>query len=112
MGEHSLRYASLAESLVDASFVVYANDHRGHGLTVKDASQLGDYGPEGWRGLVDDELRLVHISRERHAVPVFIMGHSMGSTVIIRAIALAAKYDLPQEQWRRSGGGHGQWISL
>jgi len=33
MGEHAARYARLAEALVDAGYVVYANDHRGHGRT-------------------------------------------------------------------------------
>ena len=82
MGEHSLRYASLAESLTAAGFKVYANDHRGHGETVKDDSQLGDYGPDGWRGLIDDQLRLIHKVREDNAGPVLIMGHSMGSMIV------------------------------
>jgi len=82
MGEHSLRYAPLAESLNAVGFVVYANDHRGHGETVKHDSQLGDYGPDGWRGLIDDELRLIRWIREEHAGSLLIMGHSMGSMVV------------------------------
>ena len=82
MGEHSLRYASLAESLTAAGFDVYANDHRGHGKTVQDDSQLGDYGPDGWRGLIDDEIRLIRRVREEHAGPILILGHSMGSMVV------------------------------
>jgi alpha-beta hydrolase superfamily lysophospholipase len=82
MGEHSLRYESLAASLTAAGFEVYANDHRGHGKTVKDDSQLGDYGPDGWRGLIDDGLRLIRKVREEHAGPVLIMGHSMGSMIV------------------------------
>jgi alpha-beta hydrolase superfamily lysophospholipase len=82
MGEHSLRYASLAESLTAAAFDVYANDHRGHGKTVQDDSQLGDYGPDGWRGLIDDEIRLIRRVREEHAGPILILGHSMGSMVV------------------------------
>ena len=31
MGEHSLRYRPIAQALATAGFVVYANDHRGHG---------------------------------------------------------------------------------
>jgi alpha-beta hydrolase superfamily lysophospholipase len=82
MGEHSLRYSSLAESLTAAGFEVFANDHRGHGKTVKDDSQLGEYGPDGWRGLIDDELSLIRKVREEHAGPILIMGHSMGSMVV------------------------------
>ena len=82
MGEHALRYAPLAESLTGEGYIVYANDHRGHGRTVKDAAQLGDYGPEGWRGLIDDERQLIERVREEHQVPILLLGHSMGSMVV------------------------------
>ena len=42
----------------------------------------GDYGPDGWRGLVDDGLQLIRKVREEHAGPVLIMGHSMGSMIV------------------------------
>ena len=35
LGEHMGRYAELAETLVHGEFVVYGNDHRGHGLTSR-----------------------------------------------------------------------------
>jgi alpha-beta hydrolase superfamily lysophospholipase len=31
MGEHPLRYRLVAQALAGAGYVVYANDHRGHG---------------------------------------------------------------------------------
>ena len=34
MGEHALRYADLAAHLNDHGYVVYAQDHRGHGQTA------------------------------------------------------------------------------
>ena len=33
MGEHPLRYRPVAQALAGAGYVVYANDHRGHGET-------------------------------------------------------------------------------
>ncbi|MEO6469515.1 MAG: alpha/beta hydrolase, partial [Acidimicrobiia bacterium] len=33
LGEHSARYHRLAQSLNAAGYHVYADDHRGHGLT-------------------------------------------------------------------------------
>ena len=44
MGEHAGRYRRLAEALVGDGYVVYANDHRGHGRTA------GDRGPPGRSG--------------------------------------------------------------
>lgn len=83
MGEHALRYARLAEAMNDAGFVVYANDHRGHGATVPDASKLGEYGEAGWRGLVDDEKAVIARAKKDYpGLPVVLMGHSMGSMVV------------------------------
>ena len=82
MSEYALRYARLAERLVSAGWSVYGNDHRGHGQTVKEPSQLGDYGPDGWRGLVDDEIRILRKLRTERDVPILIMGHSMGSMLV------------------------------
>ena len=83
MGEHALRYTRLAELLVREGFDVHAIDHRGHGQTAGGASRLGDYGPEGWRGLIDDQIRLIEQIREDDpARPILVMGHSMGSMVV------------------------------
>ena len=41
LAEHAGRYARLAEALTSASYAVYANDHRGHGRTVKSADGSG-----------------------------------------------------------------------
>jgi len=83
MGEHALRYARLAEAMNGAGFVVYSNDHRGHGATVPDASKLGEYGEAGWRGLVDDEKAVIARAKEDYpGLPVVLIGHSMGSMVV------------------------------
>ena len=80
MGEHSLRYAHVAEFLNQAGFHVYANDHRGHGASVKSRDSLGDFGAAGWNGLVADMVRLTRLARTREGgLPVILLGHSMGS---------------------------------
>ncbi len=80
MGEHSLRYAHVAESLNQAGFHVYANDHRGHGRSVKDPDSLGDFGTGGWNGLVADMVTLTRLARTREGrLPLILLGHSMGS---------------------------------
>ncbi len=79
MGEHSARYARFAEALTGAGYVVYANDHRGHGHTAPDGT-LGDFGPDGWNGLVSDLGALgAHIDAETGDLPRVLFGHSMGS---------------------------------
>ncbi|MEQ9143037.1 MAG: alpha/beta hydrolase [Parvibaculaceae bacterium] len=82
MGEHALRYARFAEEMNGEGFVVYANDHRGHGATVRSADQLGDYGDAGWPGLVADQRAVIEKAKADHpGLPVLLMGHSMGSMV-------------------------------
>src|ERR1700755_654009 len=67
LGEHMGRYAELAEKLVEGDFVVYGNDHRGHGLTAKPSGSFGDFGPGGFDQLVEDMLYLRGLSKEKEA---------------------------------------------
>src|ERR1700733_7637633 len=50
-GEHARRYEHVARALNEAGFVVYAQDHRGHGASIG-AGEPGDLGPGSWPGLV------------------------------------------------------------
>ena len=80
MGEHAGRYRRFAEALVGAGYVVYANDHRGHGLTAGGVENHGDLGAAGWQGLVDDIGTLAGRARtENPGKPLAVFGHSMGS---------------------------------
>lgn len=80
MGEHAGRYARVAQALVDAGYVVVANDHRGHGRTAGSAERHGDLGQLGWDGLVDDLGAVGAHARANHAgIPLVLFGHSMGS---------------------------------
>src|SRR3954453_11499210 len=63
LGEHIGRYAELAETLTQAEFVVYGNDHRGHGLTAKPSGSLGEFGPGGFDQLVEDMVSLRVIAK-------------------------------------------------
>jgi alpha-beta hydrolase superfamily lysophospholipase len=80
LGEHMGRYAELAETLVHGEFVVYGNDHRGHGLTAKPSESFGDLGPGGFDQLVEDMVSLRAIAKKEHpGKPYILLGHSMGS---------------------------------
>jgi alpha-beta hydrolase superfamily lysophospholipase len=82
MGEHALRYDHVARALNDAGFVVYAQDHRGHGASA-DPGALGDLGKGSWPGLVDDiGLLSAYIRAEHPGLPLILLGHSMGSFAV------------------------------
>ena len=78
MGEHMGRYADTVDALVAAGLAVYANDHRGHGLSAH--AQLGEFGSGGFELVVQDMVRLSEIASEENPdLPLLILGHDMGS---------------------------------
>lgn len=83
LAEHAARYARLADALTAAGYAVYANDHRGHGRTVKTVGDLGFFAErDGWQKCVDDLWQLNrHIAASHSALPIVLLGHSMGSTL-------------------------------
>lgn len=87
MCETAERYARFASALTAAGYAVYAHDQRGHGLTAGSVERLGDVGENGFPLMVQDILRLGGIIRGNHpAVPLFLMGHSMGSFLVQKVI--------------------------
>lgn len=83
LAEHAARYQELAETMVAAGVAVYAADHRGHGRTAKRAKDLGLFAEEdGWDLALDDlESVIAHASAMHKGLPVFLLGHSMGSAL-------------------------------
>lgn len=81
LAEHAGRYRRFAEAATARGLVVYADDHRGHGLTAQRDDQLGVFALEnGWRKLVDDLGRVTERAASEHpGLPVVFFGHSMGS---------------------------------
>lgn len=78
--EHALRYERLADFLAERGYAVYANDHRGHGRTAGTMEAAGQAGDDGWNGIVRDAAQLTGIIKGEHpGVPVFLLGHSLGS---------------------------------
>ena len=78
--EHVGRYRHVVAALVENGYAVYGIDHRGHGQS------------DGERGLiarfddfVDDFDLLVEEAHGRHpAVPLYVLGHSMGGLIATR----------------------------
>jgi alpha-beta hydrolase superfamily lysophospholipase len=82
MGEHARRYEHVARALNEAGFVVYAQDHRGHGASIGDG-EAGDLGQGSWPSLVDDiGLLSARIRAEHPGLPLILLGHSMGSFAV------------------------------
>ena len=82
MGEHARRYDHVAQALNDAGFVVYAQDHRGHGASA-DPGMHGNLGQGGWTALVDDiGLLSAKIRADHPDLPLILLGHSMGSFAV------------------------------
>lgn len=80
MGEHARRYRAPLEPLMRAGWVVYASDHRGHGLTASGPEALGEFGEKGAELVVDDLHHLTSMIRGRHPdLPIVLLGHSLGS---------------------------------
>ncbi|NMB02733.1 MAG: alpha/beta hydrolase [Firmicutes bacterium] len=88
MAEHSGRYRRFAEFLNEQGFVVVANDHRGHGETGKKAGLMGYFAAEDGFDRVVDDLAAINsfIQQEHPDLPIFLMGHSMGSFLARRYI--------------------------
>lgn len=85
LAEHAARYGRFAEALNAAGFLAFATDHRGHGRTGRDA--LGDFGAPGFDGLIADVVQYGKaIDATNPGLPVFLLGHSMGSFAAQAAI--------------------------
>jgi alpha-beta hydrolase superfamily lysophospholipase len=79
MGEHAARYHPTAQALAAVGYAVYANDHRGHGLTA-DPDLLGDMGSDGWNCVIRDAAEITSYIRTSHPdLPHVLLGHSMGA---------------------------------
>lgn len=81
LAEHAKRYERLAGALTTRGYAVYADDHRGHGRSAETDEDLGFFAEDrGWARVLDDLYRLNRRARDEHpGVPVFLLGHSMGS---------------------------------
>lgn len=84
VGEHAGRYGSLIAALTGAGFIVYADDHRGHGRTGirqhEGPAKLGRLGKGGIRATEEAVWQLTGIIRaENPDLPLVLLGHSWGS---------------------------------
>lgn len=84
MAEHSSRYDDFAKYLNGNGYIVFADDHRAHGETSKNASAKGVKGYHGgdiYNDTVADEVAITSYLKETYGLPVIYLGHSYGSMV-------------------------------
>ena len=81
MAEYAERYAPFAEYLTENGFAVCADDHLGHGKSVRSAEDLGYFNKRRDSDTVIQDIRALQLAVKKQLgnVPYFIMGHSMGS---------------------------------
>lgn len=82
MGEHTGRYENIATYLNSKGFIVYGDDHRGHGETAETIDKIGYIGKDGFNKIVDDEKYITDIIKNKYPnIPNFICAHSFGSFI-------------------------------
>lgn len=80
--EHAGRYERFGRVLAEAGYVVYADDHRGHGKSCGGLEGRGIAGPDAWNGMLRDQQQLSALMRsENPGLPLIFFGHSMGSLI-------------------------------
>ncbi len=85
--EHRRRYRRLAGELCDAGYVVWADDHLGHGETGARSGGLGDLGARGMEGVVAAALEVTsQLGQEDPGLEVCLLGHSWGSFLAQRIV--------------------------
>jgi alpha-beta hydrolase superfamily lysophospholipase len=102
LGEHARRYDHVAEALNKAGYGVYADDHRGHGVTGANMrakgliKQQGNLGPGGMPATFAAVRQLSHLIRGEHPTQMLVLlGHSWGSMIVQRLLnKFADEYDL------------------
>lgn len=83
MAEHSKRYDRFAKLLNKEGYLVFAQDHRGHGQSVIDDQIQGHLSDtDGWMKMCSDAYNIaLTVSKEYCNIPVLLFGHSMGSFI-------------------------------
>ena len=77
------RYEALADYLTSKGYIFAGNDHLGHGATAASPEDLGFFAErDGYKYVIEDLYRMNKLLRDTFpALPLVLMGHSMGSFI-------------------------------
>ena len=81
MAEYAERYSPFAEFLAKNGYLVCAEDHLGHGKSVKSEEDLGYFNDQKDIDIVISDIRELQllVQEQTGNAPYFVLGHSMGS---------------------------------
>ncbi len=90
MCEYASRYSSFAEFLNKHGYAVCAEDHLGHGQSVKSKDDLGFFTVGRDNNVIIRDIRALQLAVKKQVgdKPYFILGHSMGSFFCRKYISL------------------------
>ena len=82
MAEHKERYYPFMEYLANNGIACIINDHRGHGESVETKEDLGYFYDETGTYIYLDAHDIGMKFKKEYNLPLYLMGHSMGSLVV------------------------------
>lgn len=95
MAEHGKRYEDFALFLNQQGYIVFADDHRAHGMTAQTIEQLGKMQTTDFMRIVDDEIEISEMLKAKYQLPIYLVGHSFGSFITQRYII--ERSDIPKK---------------
>lgn len=106
MAEYQERYLPFLQFLTEHGIAIYMHDMANHGKSNRKMEETGWFGEkDGWRGLVEDFRTVVQrAEKEYPGLPVFAMGHSMGSFICRAYCALYPKENIAGAIYMGTGG--------
>ena len=101
LGDHARRYDHLADALNQAGYSVYADDHRGHGVTGSkqvasgQTKTMGNLGPGGIKAAFEQVHEFTNlIKSENPNKKIVLFGHSYGSFIAQKLVnKYSSEYD-------------------
>ena len=90
MIEHIMRYQDFAEFLTTQGFLVVGHDHLGHGRTARSEENFGYFAKSSPSDILVADMHQLRsiISQENPGLPYFMLGHSMGSYLLRKYLAM------------------------
>ena len=90
MVEYVERYAPFAKYLTDRGFLVVGHDHLGHGNSVAGKAEYGFFAEKNPSDVLVADMHQLRekTQKENPDLPYFMLGHSMGSFMLRKYLAL------------------------